>query len=582
MKETELAYLLDGLSAEREQGITIDVAHRYFETQRRKYTIMDCPGHVQYTRNMVTGASTADCAIVIMDARKGLLTQSKRHGFILSLLQIPHLIVAVNKMDLVGYSQNVYSDVIEAYKEFSQKLVLNDITFIPVSALKGDNIVYQTRIMPWYEGPTLLHLLENLHISSNRNLVDFRFPVQYVIRPNQDFRGFAGKIISGTISPGEEIAVLPSGLTSKIKSIHTYDGDLQEAFAPQSVVITLMDDIDVSRGDMIVRTKNLPQEGKKIEATICWMDETPSSTITSYILKHTSRHVRASINNIVYKIDVETLHREKAGAFRLNEMGKVDISLSEPIFFDPYRINRQTGAFILIDPATNNTVAAGMIKDKVKELKDLQCPEIRSLKKYVSSSSTVWKGWNIPRALREERIGHKAAVLWFTGLSGAGKTTIAGALEKRLFAAGCQTMFLDGDNMRFGLCSDLGFSETDRHENIRRIGEVAKLFFETGHIVLCSFISPFLKDRQFVRSIIAEKRFFEIYVKCSLETCIRRDPTGLYKKALIGVVREFTGISSPYEIPPAPEITLDTDSIDIDHGMELVMRELISENVIPG
>ena len=583
-KDVDLAYLLDGLAAEREQGITIDVAHRYFETPKRKFIIMDTPGHVQYTRNMVTGASHADCAVILIDARNGVLTQSKRHGFILSLLQIPHLIVAVNKMDLVDYAEDVYTAIVEAYRDYSQKLDIHDIVFIPVSALRGDNVVEKSRNMPWYDGAPLLHHLENIHVAADRNLVDFRFPVQYVIRPHQDFRGFAGKIVSGTIVPGEEIVVLPSGNTAAIQTITTYDGDLGEAFAPQSVVLTLDREIDVSRGDMIVRTKNLPQVETRLDTVICWMDETASSMTTDYILKHTTRQVRARIRKIVYKIDIETLHRTPADAFGLNEIGRVEIAAAAPIFFDPYRVNHATGSFILIDPLTNNTVAAGMIRDIPREVSGdgrYTGGDGAGDKKAESRSPhTVWTGWNIPRDVREKRNGHRAAVLWFTGYSGSGKSAIGKLLESKLFEAGCRTMLLDGDHVRHGLCGDLGFSEHDRQENIRRAGEVARLFFEAGHIVICTFISPFIRDRNFVRSLFPEGSFFEIHVMCGLETCIQRDPHGLYQKALAGEIAEFTGISSPYEAPPAPEIVVDTDQQDAEAMVDLLLQRLVQGNII--
>jgi bifunctional enzyme CysN/CysC len=582
LKDVDLAYLLDGLAAEREQGITIDVAHRYFETAKRKFIITDTPGHVQYTRNMVTGASKADCAVILIDARNGVLTQSKRHGFIISLLQIPHLLVAVNKMDLVEYAEDVFARIVEEYQDYSQKLDIHDIVFIPVSALKGDNIVEKSGNMPWYNGASLLHHLENIHVAADRNLTDFRFPVQYVIRPHQDFRGFAGKIVSGTISPGEEIVVLPSGNTAAVKTVTTYDGDLPEAFAPQSVVLTLDKEIDVSRGDMIVRKKNLPQVETRLDATICWMDEKPCATATAYIMKQTTTSVRAYITKVVHTIDVDTLHRTRADTFSLNEIGRVEISTSAPVFFDPYKINHATGSFILIDPLTNNTVAAGMIRGVpgiARETAEVGDATKTGVSK---SSNTVWGGWNIPRETREKRNGHRAAVLWLTGYSGAGKTTIARLLEKRLFDAGCGTMLLDGDNLRHGLCGDLGFSEQDRQENIRRAGEVARLFFEAGHIVICAFISPFIRDRRFVRSLFPEKGFIEVHVKCALETCIQRDPHGLYKKALAGEIADFTGISSPYEEPQAPEIVVETDLFSAEQLADQLFRRLIQENSIQG
>lgn len=556
--EVDLSLLLDGLSAEREQGITIDVAYRYFESPNRKFIIADTPGHVQYTRNTVTGASTSELAIILIDARNGVLTQSKRHGILLSLLQIPHLIVAVNKMDLVDYSEEVYDDIVSAYEEFSGKLDIHDITFMPVSALKGDNVTTKSDNMPWYDGATLLHQLETVHVTADKNLLDFRFPVQNVIRPHLNFRGFAGRITSGTISVGEEIVVLPSGRTSTVESIVTYDTELEEAFTPQSVVMTLKDEIDISRGDMIVRKNNLPQVGNHLEAIICWMDEEGMSNGTPYILKHTTKSVKSFIPRILYKIDVNTLHREEVASLSLNDIARVEIRTASPIFFDSYRNNHGTGSFILIDPHTSNTVAAGMIRGPARTIDDLT-EKIEAKASQRISPHTVWSGWNIPKEAREERNGHKAAVLWFTGYSGSGKSTIAKELEKKLFESGHHTMLLDGDTIRHGLCGDLGFSDEDRSENIRRVGEAAKLFFESGDIVICAFISPFERDRAFARSLIPEDRFFEIYTKCSLEVCERRDPNGLYKKVRSGEIQKFTGISSPYEEPQAPEITAETD-----------------------
>lgn len=579
-QEVELAYLLDGLAAEREQGITIDVAYRYFETQKRKFIITDTPGHVQYTKNMVTGASKADCAVILVDARNGILTQSKRHGFIISLLQIPHLIVAINKMDLVDYSEDVFNRIVEEYEDYSQKLDIHDIVYIPVSALKGDNVSVKSERMPWYDGTTLLHYLENIHVTSDRNLVDFRFPVQYVIRPHLDFRGFAGKIASGTITPGEEVVILPSGKSTSVKSITTYDGELEEAFSPQSVVLSLKDEIDVSRGDMIVRKKNLPQIGNYLEAMICWMDEKPLNMTTPYILKHTTNYVKAHIAKIVYKIDVDTLHRKPADTFLLNEIGRIEIKTSAPVFFDPYKLNRATGSFILIDPLTNNTVASGMIRDVTRHIEDYAQKQDENVVQRGKSPHTIWRGMNIDLAEREERNGHKAAVLWFTGLSGSGKSTIAGALEKRLFDLNCRTAMLDGDNMRHGLCSDLGFSPEDRKENIRRAGEVAKVFFEHGNVVLCTFISPFKRDREFVRSLFPEGRFIEIHIDCDIEECRRRDPNGLYKKAASGVIKNFTGLSSPYESPDNPELIVDTKNSSLQESVDKLEAYLKAHFII--
>jgi len=580
--DVDLSLLLDGLSAEREQGITIDVAYRYFETATRKFIIADCPGHEQYTRNMVTGASTAELAIILIDARNGVMTQSRRHGLLVSLLQVPHLVVAVNKMDAVGYSQAVFDEIVATYEAFSDKLDIHDITYIPVSALKGDNVTEKSANMPWYDGAPLLHHLEHVHVSQDRNLIDTRFPVQYVIRPHQDFRGFAGRMISGTFRPGEEIVALPSGRTSRIKSIVTYDSDVQEAFPPQSVTLTLTDEVDISRGDMIVRKNNLPQVSNNISATLCWMSERdPLSLNTSYYLKHTTRMVRAFVSRIVYKIDVNTLHREQADTLHLNEIARIELKTSLPLFFDSYKANRGTGSFILIDPVTQNTVAAGMIREAVRTIDDVvEKPSTQAETPQKKSPNTIWAGWNISREQRETRHGHQGAVLWLTGLSGSGKSTVAKRLEKQLFDSGCQTMLLDGDLLRHGLNGDLGFSDRDRSENIRRAAEVARLFFESGHLVICTFISPFIKDRAFARGLVADGRFFEVFVKCDLEVCKRRDPNGLYKKALAGEIKEFTGISSPYEAPETPELVVETDLQSVDDIVERIVALLRERQII--
>ncbi len=552
-----LALLTDGLRAEREQKITIDVAYRYFATPKRKFIIADTPGHEQYTRNMVTGASTAELAIVLLDASRGITTQSKRHGFITSLLRLPHVVLAVNKMDLVGWSQEVYDKIVGDYMEFAEKLELN-ITAIPISALQGDNLANPSENMPWYEGGTLLHHLETVQVGGSRNMVDFRFPVQYVIRPNQTFRGYAGRIASGTVSPGEEVVVLPSGRETRVKSVETYGGPLEEAATPDSVVLTLEHEIDIGRGDMIVRRHNLPSRGTRLDASICWMAEEPLDTTKEYLLRHTSREVKAIVSEVLYRIDMNTLHREPAQTIGLNDIGRITVETASPLFFDSYRDNRQTGSFILIDPHTNATVAGGMIRGEEKTLESVVTGSAQAEEPTKVSPDVVWQGLNIPRAEREARNGHKAAVVWLTGLSGSGKSTIGQLVERKLFAAGTHTMLLDGDHVRHGLSGDLGFSERDRKENIRRVGEVARLFYEQGAVVICTFVSPYRRDRDHVRALFPPGSFIEVFVDAPMEEAMKRDPKGLYKKALEGSIQGFTGVSDPYEPPEAPELVIKT------------------------
>ena len=572
-----LALLTDGLRAEREQNITIDVAYRYFATPKRKFIIGDTPGHIQYTRNMVTGASTAELAVVLVDARKGVLTQSKRHGFISSLLRIPHIVIAVNKMDLVDYDETIYQQIVDEYSEFAQKLDVADLTFIPISALNGDNVVEKSQLMPWYDGSTLLHHLETVKVGASRNLLDFRFPVQYVIRPHQDFRGFAGRVAAGTIQPGEEIVVLPSGHTSTITSILAADDVCDEAAAGESVVLTIADELDISRGDMIVRRKNVPNVASRIDAILCWMNETPLDPSLPYILMHTTRQTQAFVSDVVYRIDVDTLHREDVETFGLNDIGRVEITTSQPLFFDPYERSIATGSFILIHPHTHVTVAAGMIRGEVREAPD---PDDIERPRSAVSPNVVWEPWNIPRQERELRNGHRAAILWFTGLSGSGKSTIARALERTLFEAGCQTVLLDGDQVRHGLSGDLGFSPEDRTENIRRVGETARLFFEQGSIVICTFVSPYRADRARVRGLVPDDRFLEIHVDCDVETLKKRDPKGLYAKAERGEIRQLSGVQSAYEAPLEPELRIETDAVTVEESVRTLEQMLRDRSII--
>ncbi len=580
-EEVDLALLMDGLRAEREQKITIDVAYRYFATPKRKFIIADTPGHIQYTRNMVTGASTAELAIILIDARHGVLTQSKRHGFLATLLRIPHLVVAVNKMDLVGYAQDVYERIVQEYAEFARKLNVQGVTTIPISALRGDNVVDKSDHMPWYEGPTLLHHLEHVNVGASLNNVDFRYPVQTVIRPNQNFRGYAGQVASGRIAQGEDVVILPSGLPSKVAAIVTADGYLESANVGDSVILTLTDEIDISRGDMIVRAHNLPQKSNRLDATICWMSEEPLKLRAAYQVQHTTRLVNGFVAELDYKIDVDTMHREPAATLTLNEIGRIQLTTTHPLYYDPYQLNRATGNFILIDPATHNTVAAGMIRGQSQNVAALREGEVDSAPVRRKSSNVIWEQAGITLAQREARHGHKAAVLWFTGLSGSGKSTIAKKLEQRLFTEGIHTMYLDGDNLRHGLNGDLGFSSADRQENIRRAGELARLSFAHGHVTLACFISPFAADRLLARQLVPDGRFLEIYVKCDLDVVKRRDTKGLYAKALAGELPDFTGISSPYEEPENPEIIVETDLQTVDEIVETILAVLQERGILP-
>jgi bifunctional enzyme CysN/CysC len=564
--EVDLALLLDALRAEREQGITIDVAYRYFSTEKRKFIIADTPGHEQYTRNMVTGASTADLAIILIDVRKGVLSQSKRHGFIASLLGIPHLIVAVNKMDLVNWSESAFQRIVDEYTEFSRKLSIRDIKFIPVSALAGDNVVRQSENMDWFSGGTVMNQLEQVTIAADRNLIDFRFPVQYVIRPHQDFRGFAGRIESGSITHGEEVLVLPSKVEAKVSGIFSGEEKLESAQEGDSVILTLDREIDISRGDMIVRKGNLPIVSDSFEAAIFWMDdEYDLSQENRYSIQQGTRLAHAFIKNLRYRINIDTLHREKVETVRFNEIARLELETSLPLCFDKYESNRNTGSFILIDHSSNKTVAAGMM---VRNL------DARKMDVMNPKTAIGWEQSTISLSNREQKNRHPAHVFWLTGLSGAGKSTIAKRLETQLFSEGKQVYVLDGDNIRHGLSSDLSFNADDRRENIRRIGHVAQLFYDAGFIVICAFISPEKKMRKLVRDLFPSDRFSEVYVKVSLEEAIRRDPKGLYKKALAGDIPNFTGLTAPYEEPENPEIVIDSESVSVEEAVGRVLGGL--------
>lgn len=556
------ALLTDGLKAEREQGITIDVAYRYFSTDKRKFIIADTPGHVQYTRNMATGASTCNLAIILVDARHGVAIQTKRHSYIVSLLGIKHIIVAVNKMDLVDWSEDVYEKIRADFNGFAAPLGFTDVLFIPLAALHGDNVVNRSAHCSWYNGPTLLNHLEHVNIAADRNLVDLRFPVQYVLRPHLNFRGFAGTVASGTLRVGDEVASLPSGRRSRVKSIITMDGTLEEAFPPMSVTVTLEDEIDASRGDMLVHPHNAPHVAQEFEAMLVWMHEEAARPGGTYLIKQTVQTVPGVISDVLYKVDVNSTEKvvdaEVASSpLGLNEIGRARITLHRPLAFDAYQRNQATGSFIVIDRLTNATVAAGMI------IEQTAVPSVGSLSPSASRNIRV-EGSLVSQADREQLLGQRGATFWLTGLSGSGKSTLAQAFEKRLVSSGRAAYILDGDNIRHGLNRDLAFTARDRKENIRRISEVAKLLNEAGLIVITAFISPYRNDRQSAREVIGKDRFVEVFVDAPLAVCEQRDPKGLYKKARAGEIAHFTGISDPYEGPKNPDIHLHTTQGSID------------------
>ncbi len=540
--EIDYALLLDGLAAEREQGITIDVAYRFFSTDRRKFIVADTPGHEQYTRNMVTGASTADLAIILIDARKGMLVQTRRHSYLVNLLGIRHVVVAINKMDLVDYSEETFRKIESEYRAFAEQIGLQDIVVMPISGVQGDNIVDKSRNTPWYSGPALMEHLETVEIDEARlQKGPFRFPVQWVNRPNLDFRGFAGTVVGGVVRAGQRIRVQPSGRESTVTRIVTADGDLQEAVANQSVTLTLADEVDISRGDVISGTDDPSQIATQFEATVVWMNDQPMLRGRNYLMKIGSKTVTATVMPLKYKVNVNTLEHIAADKLDLNEIGVVELELDRPIAFDPYEMNRDTGGFILIDRITNATIAAGMLRFALRR-----------------ADNVHWQSVEVSKAARRAKNGHGSGVVWLTGVSGSGKSTIANLLEKRLHAEGVRTYLLDGDNVRHGLNKDLGFTDEDRVENIRRVAEVAKLMVDAGLVVITAFISPFRAERNMARDLLEPGEFFEVHVDTPLSVAESRDVKGLYKKARRGELKNFTGVDSPYEEPVAPDLRLNT------------------------
>lgn len=549
-EDIDYALLLDGLKAEREQGITIDVAYRYFSTNKRKFIIADCPGHEQYTRNMITGGSTANLAIILIDATKGVITQTRRHTYLISLLGIKHVILAVNKMDLVNFDQKVFDDICNDYKAFVTQLSIPDVEFIPLSALKGDNVVTVSERIPWYHGKSILEFLETVHVSSDRNFEDFRFPVQYVNRPDRDFRGFAAKVASGIIHQGDEIMVLPSRKKSKVKQIISYDGELGEAFPPQSVTLTLEDEIDISRGEMIVHPDNLPHIERHFEAMLVWMDEKPMNPATQFYIKHNTNTTKAQIDSIKYKVDINTLQKSAIDHFELNEIGRTVITTVKPIFFDPYTKNKSTGSFILIDPVTHNTCAVGMIIDKLNADDLSNKISLNEYRTRIDQGQCL-----ISSAEREKRYGQKGETLWITGLHGSGKNELAYLLEKQLFGMGASVVLLDGSTLRSGLSKELDFSPADRTEHLRRVAHIARILNDQGIITICSFITPEKQLREQVANIIGAERFHLIYMNADLEFCKKNKPD-LYQLAEEGKISHLPGIHTEFEAPATTALTL--------------------------
>jgi len=558
-QEIDFALLVDGLAAEREQGITIDVAYRFFTTEKRKFIVADTPGHEQYTRNMVTGASTADLAVILIDARKGVLTQTRRHSFLAHLLGIRHIVLAVNKMDLVGYDKAVFDRIALAYRAFASEIGITNFTAIPISGFKGDNITALSPNTPWFKGPALIEHLESVDVGGAADEAKpFRMPVQWVNRPNLDFRGFSGQIASGRVAPGDAIRILPGGKTTTVSRIVTMDGDLSEAVAGQSVTLMLADEIDCSRGDVIAAADAPPEAADQFEATLVWMADEAMIPGRAYWLKLATQSVSATVQAPKYEINVNTLDRLAAKTLELNGIGVVEVSTDRPIVFEAYADNPTLGGFILIDKLTNATVAAGMLHFSLRRAQNVH-----------------WQATDIDREMRADLKNQRPALLWFTGLSGSGKSTIANLVEKKLHRMNRHSFLLDGDNVRHGLNKDLGFTEADRIENIRRVGEVAKLMTDAGLIVITAFISPFRAEREMVRAMLPEGEFIEIFIDTPLAEAERRDVKGLYKKARAGQLKNFTGIDSPYEVPENPEIRIDTTDMTPEQAAELIVERLL-------
>jgi bifunctional enzyme CysN/CysC len=564
--DIDLALLTDGLKAEREQGITIDVAYRYFSTEKRKFIIADTPGHEQYTRNMATGASTSQLAIILIDARYGVATQTRRHSFIVSLLGIRHVVVAINKMDLVGYSQEVFEAIQRDYTGFVAKLAIPDVQFIPISALKGDNVVDKSAAMPWYQGPPLLSHLESVHIASDRNLTELRFPVQYVLRPNLDFRGLAGTIASGILRKGQEVLILPSGRRSRVASIVTFEGELEEAFAPMAVAVTLQDQIDVSRGDMLVAPENPPHVSNQIEAMVVWMaDDAPFVAGKTYWIKQTTRLATCEIAAFRHGVNVNTLEHRPISQLAMNEIGQVSLSLNQPLAWDAYTANAATGAFVLIDRLTNNTVGAGMILAAERDGHGDHWNQEPATKLATAAVSLV------SPAERQARLGQTAVTILLTGLTGSGKASIAFALERKLFDAGCAATVLHGATMRQGLSRDLGFSADDRSENLRRSAEVARILNDAGLVCIAAFVAPHEAVRAKAAEVIGPQRFLEIYLSAPVEVCRQRDRTGAYQLADAGKILQFPGVSAAFEAPAKPDLVLPTHEIPVEESVRQIM-----------
>ncbi|MEG3082338.1 sulfate adenylyltransferase subunit CysN [Sphingomonas sp. PB2P12] len=558
-QEIDFALLVDGLAAEREQGITIDVAYRYFSTEKRKFIVADTPGHEQYTRNMITGASTADLAVILVDARKSILTQTRRHSYLAHLIGIRHLVLAVNKMDLVGYDQATYDRIVADYATFAESIGIAGFTPMPISGFKGDNITAASANTPWYDGPTLIDHLDTVTLDVSEDQAGaFRMPVQWVNRPNLDFRGFSGLVASGAIAPGDPVRVLPGGRTSTIARVVAFGGDLSRVVAGQSVTLTLADEIDCSRGDVIVAAESPPEAADQFEATIVWMADEEMLPGRPYWLKLATRTVTATVQQPKYQINVNTMERLAAKTLELNAIGVANLSTDRPLVFEPYADNRQLGGFILVDKITNATVAAGMLHFSLRRAQNVH-----------------WQATDIGREAHAALKNQKAAVLWFTGLSGAGKSTIANLVEMKLARMNRHTFLLDGDNVRHGLNRDLGFTDADRVENIRRVGEVAKLMTDAGLIVITAFISPFRAEREMVRQMMAPGEFVEVHIDTPLADAERRDVKGLYAKARAGKLANFTGIDSPYEAPANPEIRIDTTGMTPDEAADAIVAMLI-------